>query len=198
MERVGAHGVDELLQLSDQLEVVQVHAQLARAGVRVVRRLALVDVVVGTHGRVLALGSSHDLQSAVGNDLVGVHVGGSSSSSLDHIHDELVIELSLNHLVASLADSVHDLLLDESKTTVGNDASLLDHTEGLDEVAVAAQAHAGDVVVVQTTQRLHSVVSVLRDLDLSEKIRLRAELLSVLLPHQTATLNPTTSLRAEE
>ena len=78
------------------------------------------------------------------------------------------------------------------------DASLLDHTEGLDEVAVAAQAHAGNVVVVQTTQRLHSVVSVLRDLDLSEKIRLRAELLSVLLLHQTATLNPTTSLRAEE
>ena len=194
--RLLLEGVDQLFELLDESEVIQIHAQLARARVRVVRRLALVDVVVGTHDRVLSLVVAQDLQSAVGDHLIGAHVGGRASSALDHVHDEVVVQLSFDYLIASSGNGIHDLLLDEAKSTVRNNTGLLDQSVSFNEVPEAGKAHSSNVVVVKSAQRLNSVVGVLRDLHLSQEIRFNTEFLRVQLTIHNKKKTHTTSLMA--
>ena len=165
-------GVDQKLHLLDQGEVVQVHSELSRAGVRIVGGLALVHDIVGADELVVTSLVSHNLQSTVGDDLVRVHVGGSSSSSLDHIHNELAVPLARDDLIASLLDGVGLVIRNQTKLVVGGDSSLLHHTVGLDVVGEVVQSLSRDIVAGVTTHGLDSVVVISRHLQRSQKIRL--------------------------
>ena len=115
---------------------------------------------------------SHDLKSTVGDNLVRVHVGRSTSSSLNHINDELAVPLSRNDFIASLLHSVSLVIGDQTQLVVGSDGSLLHHTVGLDVVGEVIQSLSGDIVAVVTTHGLDSIVVILRNFKRSEEIRL--------------------------
>ena len=64
-------------------------------GVGVVAALALVDVIVGVDGRLAAELSAEQLDGAVGDDLVGVHVGlGAGPRLPDHQREVVIIQLA--------------------------------------------------------------------------------------------------------
>ena len=72
---LGVDGVVELLQPGQQdLVDVDGHRDVHGRGVGVVGALALVDVVVGVDGRLGAQLAAHQLDGAVGDHLVRVHV----------------------------------------------------------------------------------------------------------------------------
>ena len=72
---LGVDGVVELLQPGQQdLVDVDGHRDVHGRGVCVVGALALVDVVVGVDGRLGAQLAAHQLDGAVGDHLVRVHV----------------------------------------------------------------------------------------------------------------------------
>ena len=195
---LGLKGINQLLQLSNQLKVIQIHTQLSRTRIGIIRRLTFVNVIVRTHNRVISLLLTHNFKSAICNHFISIHIRRGSSSSLNHINNELLIQLAFNHLITGLLHSLHDLWFDQSQTSVRHDASLLNHTKGLNEVAVAAQTNTSNVVVVQTTKSLHSVVSILGHLNLTKEIRLHTELLALLLQIILSDPLSTTSSRAEE
>jgi hypothetical protein len=94
-------GRAEVLHRPGKFAVAQENAQPEGGRIDVVGGLRQVDVVVGMQVFVLSLFVAHQLQSAVGDHLVGVHVGGGAGTPLDHVDGELVVPLSGDHLVAS-------------------------------------------------------------------------------------------------
>ena len=172
LARLSAEGLNEVLHLGDKGGVLEGHTELGRGRIGIVGGLALVDVVVGGEVLVLTLLVAEELESAVGDDLVGVHVGGGTGTTLDHIDDELVVELARDDFVASLLDGLGDLVIDEVESAVGDGASLLGHGESLDEGGEVVELDAGDVVVVDTTEGLDTIVGVDGDLEVTNKIGL--------------------------
>ena len=123
---------------------------------------------------VLALPAAHGLEPAVGDDLVGVHVGGGARAALDHVDHELVVELARDDLVARAHDGILLKLGEHTQLVVGEGGRLLHVGEGDDEVGEAVQIHSGDGEVLGGAQGLHAVVGVVGQLPIAEKIMLGA------------------------
>lgn len=69
----------------------------------VIAALALVDVIVGMHGRLGAHSAAQQLNGTVTDDLVGVHVGLRAGAGLPNDEREVVVvELARYHLVSRL------------------------------------------------------------------------------------------------
>ncbi len=83
-----------------QQQVVDLHGRrdVHGRGEGVVGRLAHVDVVVGVHGRLAAQLPAQQLDRAVGDDLVHVHVGLRARARLPHHQREVIVQLSTDHL----------------------------------------------------------------------------------------------------
>ena len=80
------------------------YRELARGGIGVVRRLRMVDVIVGMDIVVVTARAPTDLERAVGDDLVHVHVEARAGAALQHIDGELVGERAVFDLLARLLD----------------------------------------------------------------------------------------------
>ena len=63
-------------------------------------------MIVGVQVLIFALLVAHKLQAAVGDHLVGVHVGGSAGTSLEHVHHEVSVQLAAQQFVAGVADGL--------------------------------------------------------------------------------------------
>ena len=79
-----------------------------RGGEGVVGGLRPVDVVVGVHGRLAAEHAAGHLDGAVGDDLVGVHVGLCARSCLPNAQREVVVELAVDDLLSCGGDQITD------------------------------------------------------------------------------------------
>ncbi len=73
-----------------------------RGGEHVIGGLAAIDVVVGMHLAPLAANAPEQLAGAIGDHLVGVHVGLGSTSRLPNDERELIGELAGDDLVGRL------------------------------------------------------------------------------------------------
>lgn len=88
-------------------------------GEGVVGRGGAVDVVVGVDGALAAHLAAENLNSAVGDDLVGVHVGLGAGAGLPDDEGEVVHELAVGNLLGGLLDSLADLGVCKSSMLVG-------------------------------------------------------------------------------
>mmetsp|Transcript_101769 Transcript_101769/g.265432 ORF Transcript_101769/g.265432 Transcript_101769/m.265432 type:complete len:537 (-) Transcript_101769:17-1627(-) len=173
-------------QLGDRLHKILVHEDQGNfrgRGVGIVGGLALVDVVVWAAELVLALLLAEVLQGAVGDDLVGVHVGGGAGSTLHHVDQEvlahqlpLVLAQSsavwVDELVAGVADGVGHFLLQVAQLVVGLGAGLLHLREGDDELREIPYSNSRDVVALDGSQSLHTIICIDGHLTLSEEVLL--------------------------
>jgi hypothetical protein len=66
-------------------------------------------VVVGVNGLLGAHGAAQDLNGAVGDDLVGVHVGLGAGAGLPDNQREVIQQLTLGDLSGGLLDGLTDL-----------------------------------------------------------------------------------------
>ena len=79
------HGVD-------QPHDAGIGRELERRRIDVVGALAHVDVLVGMQEVIVALGAAEQLQRAVGDHLVGIHVGRGAGAALDDVDHELFMQ----------------------------------------------------------------------------------------------------------
>ncbi len=133
----------------------------------VVRRLAHVDVVVGMDAFASSF-FSQKLQRAVGDDLVGVHVGGSAGTGLKNIHDKFLVELSLHDFRGGAVDRVGDLRVQKSEIAIGRGGRVLDNGQGADEFRREADAAHGKIF--HRPLRLRAVVRALGHFHLAHGI----------------------------
>src|SRR5258708_3885153 len=115
------HGGREIV--FDQLDSRNVHG----AGKHVVARLSEVDVVVW-----MRLCEMRD-------DLVGVHVGGSSAAGLEDIDYELAVVVACGDAIGPSLNSRRDGRVERSELCVDNGGTGLDETERLDKWALQTE-----------------------------------------------------------
>jgi hypothetical protein len=159
----GAQPVDALVQ-----------GELERRGVDVVGALAEVDVRVGRERGVVAAVAAEQLEGAVGDDLVGVHVARRPRPALDHVDEEVLVVAPLAHLGGGALDHLGGLGRQQPELGVGPRGRGLDRGERDDQRRELAQRHAGDREVLEGAQRLHAVERVGRHVALAEQVALLA------------------------
>jgi hypothetical protein len=157
---LGAECSDQFLVCSDDLGVAERHADMHRAGIGIIGGLRAVHVIVRITVFVFAFLVSHQLERAVGDHLVRVHVRRRARPALEDVEAELVVELSVYDLLAGLLDAGQDLLREPLGVEVGARGSELHHGEAFDEVRVLAQLDAGDLEVFECASRLNAVIRV--------------------------------------
>ena len=162
--------IGELVQLLAQrlreLEVRQAH----RGRRHVVRRLAHVHVIVGTHVLVGAEAPAADLVRAIGDDLVDVHVERHARAGMEHIDNELIQQLSGEDLIASGDDRVLSLGVQPTFLAVRERSGALHADHRAHERR--ERLVTGDRVVLDRSLGLRAPQRVGRDLYLSERVLL--------------------------
>ena len=99
---------------------------------------------------------AEDLEGAVGDDLVGVHIGRGAGAALDHVDREVLGVLAIHELLAGSYDGVGNLVGDEAEVVVGEDGAHLDDAEGLDELRMVTQKVAADIEVLDAAEGLYA------------------------------------------
>jgi hypothetical protein len=176
----------------ERLLKVQDSGNVHDSGEGVVGRGAHVDVVVGVDGLLAAHGAAKNLNGAVGDDLVGVHVGLSAGASLPDDQREVVNQLERGNLLGSLLDSLAQLGVYNSQRIsvsssftpssriqptksivhVDSGSSTLEDTKGPDQRWLYAILRLVDLEVAQRALSLGSPVLAGIDLELAERIGL--------------------------
>ena len=152
----------ELEKLSLQVLQEPQGGHLAGGRNDVVGGLAVVYVVVGMHQGIIALGAAQDINGAVGDDLVGVHVHRRARAALNGIHDKVIVQPAVDNFVAGFYDGGGNFLVQETCLAVSDGGSLLNVSEAVDKFRVHGQS--GDVKVLRGTEALHSIVDVFRNI----------------------------------
>ena len=109
---------------------------------------------------VFALLVAHQLQRAVGDHFVRVHVGRRPGAALEDVEPELVVQLPVDEFLAGALHAGEDLLAELPAVEVGARRGHLHHREGLDQVRIELQLNPGDVEVLERAGGLHAVVGV--------------------------------------
>lgn len=99
---------------------------------RVIGRLAHVNVVVRVNGLLATKLTTHHLDGPVGDDLVHIHVGLGTGTSLEDDEREFVDELARDDLVSGLLD-VRGNIGGKAISLVNSSGGLLEDTESLDK-----------------------------------------------------------------
>jgi hypothetical protein len=176
---------DELFQLLDQLVVPEQERDLDGCRVRVVRRLRHIQVIVRLDDRVLAFLVSGQLEGDIGQDLVGVHVGGCARPALVPVHDKLIVVLPVQHGLAGLLDRIERFLLHGADVRIRPGGRQLHYCPGFDETRIVVDQNARELEVLEGAHGLDAVILVRRDLLLPEEVLLSAKgLLCHCIRHQ--------------
>ena len=170
-EGLGLHvqRVSEVAQVRNDVVDEGLHRGHAHGGGEdVVRRLAVVDVVVGVDQPFLAALAPEDLAGPVGQDLVHVHVALGAAPGLPDHERELVVVSPRQHLVGRGHDRLPLLLVEDLQVHVHEGGRLLHEREGVEDED--GQPLARDPEVVERALRLRSPEPVGRHLDGSEGV----------------------------
>ena len=119
--------------------------------------------------------ATKNLNGAVGDDLVGVHVRLSAGASLPDDKREVIVKLSGDDLVTSLDHGGSDGRL-KSEVQVGFSSTLLENTEGLDDGKRHALAFAANLKVHKGSLSLSAPVAISWHLEGAEGIGLFSKL----------------------
>ena len=128
-----AESGDESAEVLQETEMAEVHTDMYGGGISVVGGLRAVHMVIGGAELVFASLVAHDFEGAVGNHLVGIHIGCSSGTALNHIDRELVQMLAVHNLAASLRNGVELLIGQQSETMVSHCGTKLGYRQTFDK-----------------------------------------------------------------
>ena len=155
-------GVRQLVEGLAQTFDLAPQGDAERGRVGVVRGLGTVDVIVGVDNVVVALLLPQDLQREVRDDLVRVHVHGSTCAALELIDRELVHAAAVfDNLVAGGNDRLCLDGLHRLELHVRHGARLLHLRERADEFGCFINGATRDLIVLDCSQRVDAPVRVL-------------------------------------
>ena len=139
-----------------------VQSQAQGRGVHIVGGLGTIHVIVGVAVLILALSMPHDFQGSVGNNLIGVHVGGGTRPALDAVHRKLIMQPSGHDFVTSRAYGPAHVLRQHPQAHIGQGGSLLYPSQSPDQFGHRAYGLARYVEIIQRPAGLNTVIRVRR------------------------------------
>ena len=148
----------------------------------VVGRLAEVDVVVGVDRAARPEGAAEQLDRAVADHLVGVHVGRGAAAGLEDVDHELVVEPALRHLLGRRRDRAGQACVEQAQVGVDHGRPGLDQAERADEVA--GEPQRADREVEPRSHGAGAVVGTGGNIHLAHRVAFRAGGGGSVLRHQ--------------
>ena len=113
---------------------------------------------------------SHDLKRAVCDNLVCIHVSCRTSSSLNHVHRELVVMLSCEDLPAGLCNSLILLVSKKTELMVCHCGTKFCESKTVDEQRMLRETETADREVFNSSKSLNSIEGLSWDLHRSYQI----------------------------
>ena len=160
-----AQCADEPCERSNEALVHTDESETDGGGIDIVGGLSAVAVVVRQAILVVALLVAHDLEGAVGNHLVGIHVDTGAGTPLHHVDGEVLMPFAVDDFTACLRNGPSDFVVDDAQCVVGLHGSQLDVCDGDDVVGIVAHLFARNVIVVNATLSLHAIKCISRNLE---------------------------------
>jgi len=114
------------------------------------------------------------LKRAVSDNLVGVHIGSCTCTTLNHIARELVVVLSIQDFKTSLRDTIELSVSQKTELMVSLGSAQLGHCQAIDKQRIVVKMKTANWEILDTTLCLHTIESLYRHLHLAEKIALNA------------------------
>jgi hypothetical protein len=99
--------------------------------------------------------SAEDLYRPVGDDLIGIHIGGGSGSGLEDVEDEVPIEASISDLEGSFDDGPAQLDVEQLQVHVGSGCREFDKTQRPNEFP--REANSADLKVLHCPLGLRAI-----------------------------------------
>jgi hypothetical protein len=134
----------------------------------------VIDVVVGMHRRLRADHAAGDLDRAVGDHLVGIHVGLGAGAGLEHDQREFAIPFAVDHLLRGGDDQIDLSLRQLTELAVRERRAFLEDADRADHRAIPVEALDSDRKVQVRALSLRAPETIGRHLDVAERILLDA------------------------
>ena len=182
-------GLQRLLQPLERRNKVVLDGRQSRdvydRGNDVVGGLAHVHVVVGVNEFRASI-SAQQLSSAVGDDLVGICVGGRAGTRLEDVQHKMLVQHAIDDLLGSLDDCIADLGVQQPKFHVGLGRGLLDKPQSANEASRESKIAYGEVQHCPHGGR--AVIGVLRHIHFPHGVSFNPCLAGVFAGHVTFSL----------
>ena len=143
----------------------------------VVRRLAVIDVVVGVDRLLRSDHAAGDLDGPVGDHLVGVHVGLRAGPGLKHDQRKLIVELAVDHLFGGANDEVDLVLRQLAEFEVRQRRAFLEEPEGANHRPAPAVPLDADGEILPRPLGLRAPEMVRRHPHFAERVLFDAKLI---------------------
>ena len=131
-------------------------------------------MVVGVHRRVVATWLAHQLQRAVSDHFIHVHVRRRARAPLNHVDEKVLMMAAGADLLRGAHSDVGNSLVEQAELRVGERRRFLHRRERFDKRRELTQGNAGDGKIFERAERLHAVESVIRHVAIAEQIVLPA------------------------
>ena len=161
---LGLAGLGEHVHGSEQAVERGQQAQPQRRGIDVVGALAAVHVVErDAPRRSSPRWQAEQLERAVGDDLVGVHVRRRAGAALNDVDHELVVEQPVPDVLAGTLDRVRPAGIDQPELVVRADGGQLDRAQARHQRGVDGDRRAAGCEVLEGARGVHAPVRPCRE-----------------------------------
>ena len=142
----------------DQFRATAQNGEPHGGGIDIVGRLRQVHMVVGIDGGIVAARPAQKLQRDVGDDFVGIHVGGGTGPALQHVDHELAVSAAGDDQIAGRDDGRGNVGFQGSEIAVGHGRRLLGEGQRLDQSGIVTKGNAGDGEILDRAGRVDAVI----------------------------------------
>ena len=109
-------------------------------------------------------------ESAVCDDLVGIHVGACSGTALNRIDNELVVELASCNFATGADDCILEFGFELTHRVVGLGRRLFHQREGANQASIVSDWDARDWEILHRPSGVDAPVGVLGNLEIAEEV----------------------------
>ena len=135
----------------------------------------MIDIVIGVNWRLRPDSAAGKLDGAVRDNLVGVHVGLRAGAGLEDDQRELLVELSVDHVLCGANDQIDLLAGQLAQLFVGERGAFLENAQSADHGAAPSVAFYADREIEMRPLGLSTPQAVGRNLDAAQRVLLEAE-----------------------
>ena len=119
---------------------------------------------------IVALGPSQQLQRAVGDDLVGIHVGRCAGAALDDVDHEFLVQPAGPDFLGGGDDGIGARGIEQPKLAVALRRGELDRRQRRNEIGIDRDLRAADREILDRAQRVDAIIGIRRNIPVAQQI----------------------------
>src|SRR5688572_12230075 len=119
---------------------------------------------------ILSFFLTHFFKGNIGQYLIGIHVSGSTSTTLIQVCKELIMILSINHILTSFFNSIHSIFLHSTYFRISTSCSQFYDGICFYVVRIKICFYSADLEILKRPERLYSIIGIERNLFFTKQV----------------------------